>query len=80
MCVLFFNEVLYINVWASIIRTFQLSEHIQVPMSLHKRGSAVHVIKIPPVSIKVLIRFYGTLNGVGRRRVAQKIRAILMQQ
>ena len=32
----------YKNSWASIIRTFQLSELTQVPMSLDKRGTTIY--------------------------------------
>ena len=35
------NGVLYINVWASIIRTFQLPEHTLIQTSSDKRGSTV---------------------------------------
>ena len=36
VCVLlkYLNAILYMNVWALIIRASQLSEHIQGPMSL----------------------------------------------
>ena len=39
VCILleYLNVVLYVNVWTSIIQTFQLSEHTRVPMSLDKR-------------------------------------------
>ena len=44
MCVLleYLNGVRYVNVWASIIQTFQLFEHTQVPLSSDKRGSTVY--------------------------------------
>ena len=45
LCVLlkYLNEVLYINVWASIVRIFQLSEHTQVLMGSDKQVSIVYV-------------------------------------
>ena len=33
-----FELSFYINVWASIIQTFQLSEHTQVPVSSDEQG------------------------------------------
>ena len=44
LLVFILKEVLYINVWASVIGTFQLSERTQVLMSLDKQGSTVFCI------------------------------------
>ena len=39
----YFSGALYINVWASIIQMFRLTERTQVPTKPEKRGSTVFV-------------------------------------
>ena len=42
----YLNGVLHINVWVSIIQTFQSSEHTQIPLSSDKQGSTAQEILV----------------------------------